>query len=93
MQDDYPVNKFLIKTNFSAYQEVILDSVGKVQQPPKWMVYDNGREIVQTANGYANFIILYIDLSYLHSRISIISAFVELKFACGSSQELYCVAS
>lgn len=51
LQDDYPVNKFLIKTDFSMYQEVILDSVGKVQVPPKWMIYDNGREIVQTANG------------------------------------------
>ena len=54
LQDDYPVNKFLIETNFSTYQEVILDSVGKVQKPPKWMVYDNGREIVQTANGYTS---------------------------------------
>ena len=54
LQDDYPVNKFLMTTNFSAYQEVILDSVGKVQKPLKWMVYDNGREIVQTANGYTS---------------------------------------
>ena len=54
LQDDYPVNKFLITTNFSAYQEVILDSVGKVQKPLKWMVYDNGREIMQTANGYTS---------------------------------------
>lgn len=54
LQDDYPVNKFLMTTSFSVYQEVILDSVGKVQKPPKWMVYDNGREIVQTANGYTS---------------------------------------
>ena len=54
LQDDYPVNKFLIKTNFSGYQEVILDGVGKAQKPPKWMVYDNGREIVQTVNGYTS---------------------------------------
>lgn len=51
LQDDYPVNKFLNKTDFSVYQEVILDGVGNVQKPPKWMVYDNGREIVQTVNG------------------------------------------
>ena len=54
LQDDYPVNKFLMTTNLSAYQEVILDSVGKVQKPPKRMVYDNGRVIVQTANGYTS---------------------------------------
>lgn len=51
LQDDYPVNKFLNKTDFSVYQEVILDDVGNVQKPPRWMVYDNGREIVQTVNG------------------------------------------
>lgn len=59
LQDDYPVNKFLITTNFSAYQEVILDSIGKVQKPPKWMVYDDGQEIVQTANGYTSVDIVY----------------------------------
>ena len=59
LQDDYPANKFLMTTNFSAYQEVILDSVGKVQKPPKWMVYDNGREIVQTANGYTSVDTVY----------------------------------
>ena len=51
LQDDYPVNKFLNKTDFSVYQEVILDDVGNVQKPPRWMVYDNGREVVQTVNG------------------------------------------
>lgn len=46
LQDDYLVNKFLNKIDFSVYQEVILDGVGNVQKFFKWMVYDNGREIV-----------------------------------------------
>ena len=46
------MNKFLNKTDFSRYQVVILDGVGKAQKPPKWNVYNNGREIVQTVNGY-----------------------------------------
>ena len=45
------MNRFLNKTDFSLHQEVILDGVGKVQSPPKWNVFDNGREIVQTVNG------------------------------------------
>ena len=45
------MNKFLNKTNFGLYQEVILDGFGKAQVPPEWRVYDNGREIVQFANG------------------------------------------
>ena len=45
------MNKFLNKTDFGFYQEVILDGVGKAQSPPKWKVYDNGRQIVQTVNG------------------------------------------
>ena len=46
------MNQFLNKTDFSRYQVVILDGVGKAQSPPKWNVYNNGREIVQTVNGY-----------------------------------------
>ncbi|PFX20514.1 Thrombospondin-3b [Stylophora pistillata] len=59
LSDDYPVNKFLNKTDFSLYQEVNLDGVGKVQKPPKWMVYDNGREIVQTVNGNPGILISF----------------------------------
>lgn len=58
-QDDYPVNRFLNQTDFSLYQEVILDGAGKAQVPPKWNVFNEGREIVQTVNGNPGLLISY----------------------------------
>ena len=45
------MNKFLNQTDFSHYQEIILDGIGKAQRPPKWKIFNKGREIVQSVNG------------------------------------------
>ena len=45
------MNKFLNQTDFSYYQEIILDGIGKAQRPPKWKIFNKGREIVQSVNG------------------------------------------
>ena len=45
------MNKFLNQTDFSHYQEIILDGIGKAQSPPKWKIFSKGREIVQSVNG------------------------------------------
>ncbi|XP_074635587.1 thrombospondin-3-like isoform X2 [Acropora palmata] len=64
-QDDYPVNKFLNQTDFSHYQEIILDGIGKAQSPPKWKIFNKGREIVQSVNSNPGLLISYTKFGHV----------------------------
>ena len=72
------MNKFLNKTDFSRYQTVILDGVGKAQKPPKWNVYNNGREIVQTVNGYVPVLRIMPFNKKIISPIDFVSPYLSL---------------
>ncbi|KAG1714927.1 Thrombospondin-3b [Nymphon striatum] len=48
--DVCPDNRKIYKTDFRTYQTVVLDPVGESQIDPKWVIYNEGAEIVQTMN-------------------------------------------
>lgn len=48
--DNCPNNSMIFETDFSKYQTVALDPEGDSQIDPKWYVYNEGAEIVQTMN-------------------------------------------
>lgn len=49
-KDNCPNNSLIFETDFSKYQTIALDPEGDAQVDPKWFVYNDGAEIVQTQN-------------------------------------------
>eukprot|EP00794_Sanderia_malayensis_P004541 gene4541-5138_t len=50
-KDDFPLNASKNQTDFRKYNQIIFDDKGIDQPPPKWFLFDQGREILQTVNG------------------------------------------
>lgn len=48
--DVCPENPQIMNTDFRQYQTVVLDPHGDSQIDPNWVIYNEGAEIVQTAN-------------------------------------------
>ncbi|RWS08915.1 cartilage oligomeric matrix protein-like protein [Dinothrombium tinctorium] len=49
-EDVCPDNKRIYRTDFRSYQTVALDPKGDSQIDPRWIIYNQGAEIVQTMN-------------------------------------------
>ncbi|XP_037080136.1 cartilage oligomeric matrix protein-like [Pollicipes pollicipes] len=50
IMDNCPNNSRIFATDFRTYQTVVLDPFGESQIDPKWVIYNQGAEIVQTMN-------------------------------------------
>jgi thrombospondin 2/3/4/5 len=48
--DVCPYNNRVIRTDFRKFQRVRLDPIGDNQKDPKWVIYNQGAEMVQTLN-------------------------------------------
>lgn len=48
--DNCPNNSKIFSTDFRTYQTVVLDPVGDSQIDPRWQIFNQGAEIVQTEN-------------------------------------------
>ncbi|XP_002731598.1 cartilage oligomeric matrix protein-like [Saccoglossus kowalevskii] len=58
-RDACPEDPRIIHTDFRAFQSVILDPEGDAQSDPKWVIYDQGREIIETVNSDPGILIAY----------------------------------
>lgn len=50
LNDACPYNNQVVKTDFRKFQKVRLDPIGDNQKDPKWVIYNQGAEMVQTLN-------------------------------------------
>ncbi|XP_048582493.1 cartilage oligomeric matrix protein-like isoform X2 [Nematostella vectensis] len=64
-KDDFAVDKFKNKTDFRRFEEVLLDDEGNSQPPPKWVIRDSGREVVQLRNGNPGLLLTYPRFDHL----------------------------
>lgn len=48
--DVCPNNSRIFSTDFRTYQTIALDPIGDSQIDPKWIIHNQGAEIVQTEN-------------------------------------------
>ncbi|XP_041464123.1 cartilage oligomeric matrix protein-like isoform X1 [Lytechinus variegatus] len=57
--DACPENPNIFSTDLRTYQTVVLDPEGEAQVDPKWIVFDEGRQIMQTINSDPGLAISY----------------------------------
>ncbi|XP_071476571.1 cartilage oligomeric matrix protein-like [Diadema antillarum] len=58
-EDACPENPNIYSTDLRTYQTVVLDPEGEAQVDPRWIVFDEGRQIIQTINSDPGLAISY----------------------------------
>ncbi|XP_071964265.1 cartilage oligomeric matrix protein-like isoform X2 [Antedon mediterranea] len=57
--DSCPERRDIYATDFRTFQTIILDPVGDAQYDPNWIVFDEGRQILQTINSDPGLAVTY----------------------------------
>ncbi|XP_077988515.1 cartilage oligomeric matrix protein-like [Glandiceps talaboti] len=59
IDDSCPEDANIARTDFRAFQRVVLDPEGEAQNDPRWVIYDQGREIIETVNSDPGILVAY----------------------------------